>query len=43
MQTRTIRFISRLMTQARADRLMYGCDVALLIGVFLFLVFQVVN
>jgi hypothetical protein len=43
METRMIRFISRFMTQARADRLMYGCDVAVLIGVFVFLAFQVVN
>jgi hypothetical protein len=31
------------MTQASADRLMYACDVAVLIGFFVFLAFQVVN
>ena len=43
MKTRMVRFMSRFMTQAGADRLMYGCDVAVLIGVLVFLAFQVAN
>jgi hypothetical protein len=43
MKTGMIRFMPRLMTQACADRLMYGCDVAVLIGVFVSLAFQIVN